>query len=203
MSIPIGIFAKKIHPPRVRARDHCSCDRGRHRDHTLLVDSPPGLLRECGERFSHFTDGSASYRSAIQRHLGTPHTCPRPFPGSPCGSPPRPRSRMAQLGHLYGTHVAETGEAANQALGAFIDTYRRRPLADPPSSQRARSRYYCGECDERFSGGPPRDRRSAAAAHMNCAPGPSTRHRISAGLRDEAWGEADRGRGALGPWMWA
>lgn len=29
-----------------------------------------------------------------------------------------------QLGHLYGVHVAETVEAANQALAVFTDAYR-------------------------------------------------------------------------------
>ena len=37
-----------------------------------------------------------------------------------------------QLGHLYGIHVAETVEAANQALGAFIDAHREHRVAEPP-----------------------------------------------------------------------
>jgi len=46
----------------------------------------------------------------------------RPDAGS---KPPR-----RQLGHLYGIHVAETVEAADKALGAFIDAYREHRVAE-------------------------------------------------------------------------
>jgi len=43
---------------------------------------------------------------------------------------PELEAAWRMLQHLYGIHVAETVEAANQALGAFIDAYREHPLAE-------------------------------------------------------------------------
>ena len=43
---------------------------------------------------------------------------------------PELEAAWRMLQHLYGIHVAETDEDANQALAAFIDTYRDHPLLE-------------------------------------------------------------------------
>jgi transposase len=43
---------------------------------------------------------------------------------------PELEAAWRMLQHLYGIYAADTNEEANQALGAFIDTYQQHPLAE-------------------------------------------------------------------------
>jgi transposase len=43
---------------------------------------------------------------------------------------PELEAAWRMLQHLYGIYVAETDDDANQALGAFIDTYQDHPLVE-------------------------------------------------------------------------